>query len=160
MNLDYLNKWLSLIANIIVIAGLFFLSLQINQANRIAVRDGRIDSVNQELTLSNLYIENTEISELLVKLSEPAVELTPLEEFRAEIIAQQLTERMATIAINYDSGFLTDDALNRQVGGLLQILQRVSGLKPYVIAQMNFLGIPRTNAVGKAVWDKIEEIGE
>ena len=160
MNLDYLNKWLSLIANIIVIAGLFFLSLQINQANRIAVRDGRIDSVNQELTLSNLYIENTEISELLVKLSEPAVELTPLEEFRAEIIAQQLTERMATIAINYDSGFLTDDALNRQVGGLLQILQRVSGLKPYLITQMNLRGIPRTSGVGKAVWDQIEEIGK
>ena len=83
--MDKINKWLTLVANIGVLVGIIFLSLEINQSNRIAERDARSESVAQEFELQKSFIKNAEVSALMLKLSSGETDLTPLEEFQAEI---------------------------------------------------------------------------
>jgi hypothetical protein len=68
MNLDKLNQWLSLLANLGVLVGLVFLIAELNQANRIAVYTAESTRNTQFLGMNTSRIENPEI---IAKLMQP-----------------------------------------------------------------------------------------
>jgi hypothetical protein len=160
VKLDDLNKWLTLIANLGVLVGIIFLSMEINQSNRIAERDGRSDLVAEQSALEDFIIENTEMSALLVKLSEGSVELTSLEELQLNSFVQKLILHMADLYISYETGFLAGGALQRQIYGFGRIIERVPGIAPYLAEEMRVQGIyqPDTNPVFDEVYKLVESV--
>lgn len=133
MNLDKINRWLTLVANLGVLIGIIFLAREIDQSNRIAERDGRSDLISQELDFQRSFIEDPMITAMLLKLSRPNPDLTPTEVFQAETIAQQLQLRIANLTISYETGFLDGIALERQTRGILTTIRRIPGIAPYLI---------------------------
>ena len=158
MDSSKLNSWLSLIANLGVLVGIVFLSLEISQSNRIAERDGRSHLVNQQSELEDFVIENREIAALLVSLSDEGVELSPLDEFQINSFVQKLILRMADLYISYESGFLSDGALQRQIFGFARIIERLPGIHPYLAEEMQVQGIyqPESNPIFDAVMEIME----
>lgn len=141
MKMDNINKWLTLVANLGVLVGIIFLSLEISQSNRIAERDARSESVAQEFELQRSLIENAEVSALMLKLSSRETELTPLEKFQAESFAQLLVLRAADLNIIYESGFLTEETLDRLIRGITLNIRRVPGIAPYLASTLQELGL-------------------
>lgn len=161
MNLDSINKWLTLVANLGVLVGIIFLSMEINQSNRIAARDGRIESVNQEYDLQRSYIEIPEFSELMVKLSDTNAELTPVERFKAQSFSQQLILRAANLRISYESGFVSEEPLRRQIDGIVLNIKRVPGIAPILSETLLTLGFspsitPDLDPIFFAMWEEIQ----
>ena len=156
MNLDQFNKWLTLIANLGVLIGILFLAREIDQSNRIAERDGRTEMVAQEFDLQNSYLENPGETALLVKLSSLDAQLSPLETFQAQTIAQQLVLRSANLTISYETGFLEDAALERQIRGMIFNIRRFPGIAPFIKANMQAMGI-NEGSVSSPIFQRVEE---
>lgn len=74
MNLDNLNKWLSLVANIGVIGGIIFLAVEIgqnreslDQANKLSLIDARTTEVEQYNEFRSLLAQDKELSDIWVR---------------------------------------------------------------------------------------------
>ena len=86
MNVDKLNQWLSLLANVGVLVGLVFLIAELNQANRIAVYTAESTRSSQFIGMNTSRIENPEI---IAKLMQPDPEFTDIEWVQALYTARQ-----------------------------------------------------------------------
>lgn len=86
MNVDKLNQWLSLLANVGVLVGLVFLIVELNQANRIAVYTAESTRSSQFIGMNTSRIENPEI---IAKLMQPDPEFTDTEWVQALYTARQ-----------------------------------------------------------------------
>jgi hypothetical protein len=141
MNFDNLNKWLTLIANIGVLAGIIFLSLEIDQSNRIAVREARSELLTDRNETNRSAFENPEIAGLMVKLRTSDAELTEIEEYRAYSFAMlQLTQAISLNA-SYEEGFLSDEILARNLGGARNVIRNIPGIAPYLRQAIEQLGL-------------------
>ena len=64
MNLDMLNKWLTLVANIAILGGLVFLALEVHQ-NTNAVRSAAVqEAINVARVHPLMYVQNPEVNRL------------------------------------------------------------------------------------------------
>lgn len=86
MNLEKLNQWLTLLANLGVIVGLVFLIAELNQANRIAVYTAESNRSTQFIGMNTSRIENPEI---IAKLMQPGAEFSDTEWVQALYTARQ-----------------------------------------------------------------------
>ncbi len=86
MNLDKLNQWLSLLANLGVLVGLVFLIVELNQANRIAIYTAESTRRTQYLDMNTSRIENPQI---IAKLMQPDPTFTDIEWVQAVYTARQ-----------------------------------------------------------------------
>ena len=132
MNIDNLNKWLTLIANLGVLAGIVFLSLEIDQSNRIAIREARSQLLDTRAEINMASWANEDIAELMVKLRELAPELTPIEEYRAYSFAMLQITQAIDLNANYEGGFLTDQLLARNMEGARNVIRGLPALAPYL----------------------------
>jgi hypothetical protein len=123
---------ITIVANLGVIAGIVFLSLEISQANRIAVHDARIDLAQRNYELQMSILENPEVSELMVKLMSNDDALTPQEKIQASGYATLLVVFAATINAALEDGLLTDAALGRHIGAVRNNIRRTPGIIPYL----------------------------
>ena len=155
MNLDKVNRWLSLSANLGVLIGIMFLSVEIRQSNRIAERDGRNELVSENIEIERSFLENSQLAELMVKLTVPDTELTSIEFFQAQSYVAIIRNRISKINISYESGLLDGEPLRRQVSGIITNVSRVPGILPYFTSDL----APRdTSEVYDMIWDGIEGI--
>ena len=132
MKYDSLNKWLSLFANLGVLIGIVFLVIEIRQANLIAERDARIDSVSQSYELQKSFLENSDVAAVMAKLASSDANLSPAEEFQAESYAHLLVREAAGLNMNYETGFITGDVLQRHLANLRSNIRRAPGVRPYL----------------------------
>jgi len=82
MEIDRLNRWLTFLANIGVIAGLVFLVLEIQQSNRIAVAATEIEVRNSFSSINASIYTDPELSRLMVRLVDIDVDLALDEDIR------------------------------------------------------------------------------
>jgi hypothetical protein len=155
MNTDSINKWLSLIANLGVLIGIIFLSIQIGQANRIAERDGRSSLVSQYVELHTQIIESPEFTELMVKLSNPNAELTAQETVKARSLSPVLINWAANLNISYESDLVSGEPIERQFGAITNIMRSAPGIVPFLEESMAPRG---TMVFFDRVWDEIERL--
>lgn len=144
-------------ANIGVLVGIIFVSKEINLSNRIAERDGRSELVTQDIDLQNSFIENPDLALLMLKLSKVDPELSALEQYQVDSIAQQFILRMANLNISYESGFLSGKPLQRHINGLKSNLERSPGIFPFLITRMRSSGLDQEmdNPIFQIVWKTI-----
>lgn len=82
MDTDRLTRWLTLLANIGVIAGIVVLAVEIQQSNRIAIASTEIEVRNSFDNLNVAIFSDPNLTELLVRLSDVDAQVTPEEDFR------------------------------------------------------------------------------
>ena len=103
MNLDKLNPWLAFAANVGVLAGILFLAVEIQQANRIARASTEIDIRGAYGVLNEgLYSEETGVAALFMKASEPDA-LSDEERFRLRAWLTQMVNQWVSIEIAYEN---------------------------------------------------------
>ena len=69
MNMDSVNKWLTLAANFGVIAGILFLAIELNQNNELLEAEAREARYEFRSRDSNrIFLENPRLVELMVKV--------------------------------------------------------------------------------------------
>ena len=81
MNIDSINKWLTLVANFGVIVGIIFLAVEVNQNNQLMEAEARSIRNSHTGALYVLVAENSDIASILVKDLKNEV-LTEIENFR------------------------------------------------------------------------------
>ena len=83
MNIDSVNKWLTLVANFGVIVGIIFLAIEVNQNNQLMEAEAR--SLRNSSTADSYFLvaKNSDIASILLKDLKNEV-LTELENFRIQ----------------------------------------------------------------------------
>lgn len=111
---ENLNRWLSLLANIGVVVGIFLLIAEVNHASRLAeveayqtrIRD--IQELNIQIALSDSF------ADILSKLSSEGVEsLSPEEALRARAWYGAIMRGMQGQYYQYQNGFLERESVDR-----------------------------------------------
>ena len=80
MNMDAVNRWLALLANFGVLAGVVFLAFELRQNNELLIQESRYNMVQNQKDWSQFLTSDEEIFKLIVVDSE--VELTDAEKAR------------------------------------------------------------------------------
>ena len=123
MSLDNFNKWLTLAANIGVVAGIVFLALEINQSSKATqsatyqIRMNEMDQSLREFALSE------SISDIYEKIDTEGVDsLTPSEWRRAHSWERARMARMQANLYQYQLGFLDTQSYEALLqGGLVSL---------------------------------------
>lgn len=127
---DKLNKWLSLAANIGVLAGIVFLAFEIQQANRIAIATTELD-VRESNNLINLQSLDRDVAQLLSKVRTADSELSPVEEEMAFGFVYLYVNNWLAVETAFRRGMVpesTFELAKDEIPGLVPIYP---GLLPY-----------------------------
>ena len=121
--MDNLNKWLTLIANVGVVVGLFALVVELDQSSRLAVvsaYQNRIDEVQEsqrEIALS------PDLADLMAKFDSQGIDsLTPGEYIRIQGWNQALKLRMSGQYFQWQQGFLERAVIDRMLNLITRTL--------------------------------------
>ena len=82
MKIENLNQWLALGANFGVLIGIIFLSMEINQSNRIAIGTAEYETSRDFNEIGRIILTDASIRELIVKLEDTDEELVSASEIR------------------------------------------------------------------------------
>lgn len=127
MNLDKLNQWLSLLANLGVLVGLIFLIAELNQANRIAVYTAESTRRTQFLDMNTSRIENPEI---IAKVMQPNPEFTDVEWVQALYTARQQTNTWIDAENAVINGLLSETTYREIFNDIDVVIAEMPGLIP------------------------------
>ncbi len=125
MNLDKLNQWLTLAANLGVLIGLMFLVVELNQANRIAVYTAESTRRSQFLDINTSRIENPEI---IAKLMSPNPTLSEVEWVQALYTPRQRTNTWTEAENAAINGLLSDETYDEIFRDIDTIVSKTPGL--------------------------------
>ncbi|MEQ8314748.1 MAG: hypothetical protein RL839_04745 [Gammaproteobacteria bacterium] len=116
MKLEKLNSWLSLLANLGVLAGIVFLAVELDQSNRQAqsnayqARINEIDQAGREYAVSEI------LPPIYVKIEETGLEsLTPEELERVNAWEASRAARMNGQLVQYRNGFLDEESYQQMI---------------------------------------------
>ena len=127
MNLDKLNQWLSLMANLGVLVGLIFLIVELNQSNRIAIYSAESTRRTQFLDMNTARIENPEI---IAKLMNPEPELSDTEWVQALYTARQQTNTWIDAENAVINGLLSETTYREIFKDIDVVIAEMPGLIP------------------------------
>ena len=136
MNLDKLNDWLTLLANVGVVVGLIALVLELRHSSQVAEvaayqnRVAEIQEMNLELALSD------DLADLLEKFDSKGVAaLSPQERRRVRAWYQVILRQMQGQYYQYQQGFLDRTVVNttlRDIAGGVYENWKLLGLLPAI----------------------------
>lgn len=127
MNLEKLNQWLTLAANLGVLIGLVFLIVELNQSNRIAVYSAESTRRSQYLGMNTSRIENPEI---IAKLMSPNPDLNAVEWVQALYTARQQTNTWIDAESALRNGLLSDETRAEIFLDIDVVVSEMPGLWP------------------------------
>mgnify|MGYP003966621707 CR=1 FL=1 len=142
--MDSVNKWLTLAANLGVIAGIIFLAIEINQqnlsmeqSNRIATSTAEADIRDGSSEISQLILEDPQVAELLLKLTNNE-ELTAIERIRANAISLIMLQGWITTERYFDNGLIDEAVFSNSLSAIERIIIGLPGIRPFFAAQFEF----------------------
>ena len=106
MNVDRLNKWLTLLANVGVVAGIVFLAMEIRsstESNRISIHSAL--STNR-VNINGGVAQNPELAAVIEKAID-GQELSNIEHRQLHHYVRQLLDQAAMMRRLYEEGFVT-----------------------------------------------------
>lgn len=122
--MNSLNKWLTLISNVAVVAGIVFLGLEINQANELAKANAfsmRINNIDQQ---GREYALSPDLAELQFKwVSNGLQSLTAAERDRLRSWERARMERFQGQFDQYERGFYPVEYLNYDLNTIKTIFK-------------------------------------
>jgi hypothetical protein len=153
MNLDRFNSWLTLSANLAVLAGILFLAYEIQQSNRIAIATTEIEIRAGYGVLNELIIAEGELAEIFVKAESADAKLSAAEELRLLIWMTQIVNQWMAIETAYQNemipastyGVIFNDQrfLMKAYPALRPLLRQTIGNYPALSSTETFLSAER-----------------
>ena len=131
MNMEKLNHWLTLTANIGVLIGIVFLASEINQSNRIGTNSAELALLGSSSELATLRIENSELFSKLVQDSE----LSGEERVKAEAISVKFVMQWASLESTYRNELLEEYVYDISLLAISNAFRDYPGLRPYFAMQ-------------------------
>jgi hypothetical protein len=110
MDTDKINRWLTLAANVGVLAGIIFLAMELQQNNEILSAQARRDQLDARSAAGALIIANADLSKITYKVSN-GDKLTPYEEYRFGRWAYQVFRNWEWQYDEYLEGTLSEEDL-------------------------------------------------
>ena len=130
MDTEQLNKWLSFLANIGVLAGILFLALEIRQSNRIALATAEMSIRDHYLVHNQMVVTDDRVAELLVRAEDPDAEFSAVETTRLDAYIYMNANTWRAIEIAYSNGLLPPETFKIIDGEINGILRWYPGLRP------------------------------
>lgn len=90
MKLSNLNEWLSVTANVGVLAGIVFLAIEISQNNELMEAEARFNRLSLTTDSNNLIITQPDLADLLADVNANVRPLSPGEENRVRNLSLRL----------------------------------------------------------------------
>jgi len=122
MNLEPANKWLTLLANMAVLAGIVFLALEVRQSNHIAIAATEMSVWDKYVSLNRMALENDGVAALLVKAADRDAEFSPEEKEKMWAYLYCFFNTWYSVETAYDNGMTTDitfDIVRNDIESLL-----------------------------------------
>ncbi len=88
MNHDEINKWLTLGANVGVIAGIVFLGIELSQNNEHAASQAKYNMLQNQVSVISQISSSSDLSELIAR-ARVSEELSPADQVRLNSLAAQ-----------------------------------------------------------------------
>lgn len=129
--MDKLNDWLSLGANLGVLLGIIFLSMQISQANRIATGTMEKELRERFSDISDSIIENPEFAVTWAKLQSPNPELSNVEQQQVLNYARNYWLFFVSVERAFDSELLSEESLEVYLDVFPSVLGGNPGFVPF-----------------------------
>jgi len=130
MEIDRLNSWLTLLANVGVLAGIVFLAFEIRQ-NTTASELNAASSYEAALREYELFVAgNPDFTELIVKsiAGEP---LSEVEKFRVQIFFRGALRNWQTSYVQYQLGALSEPIWESQLGFMKDVIRSDGGVRDF-----------------------------
>jgi hypothetical protein len=131
MEMDHTNRWLTLAANVGVIAGILFLAFEIQQSNRIAIASTEMDVRNSFAEINESIYSNAEFAEIIVRISDADADLTPVEEFRIYGFVLRLVNTWLAIETAYANGMVPQETYGAVENDMRHFMVNYPGTRPF-----------------------------
>lgn len=129
MHADQLNKWLALVANLGVIAGIVFLAFEIRQSNRIAIATSEIALRQTYGALSESVMESPEMAEVLFKAKSPDATLSGAERVMGEFYIARELNTWRAVERAHANGMASSTSLDAAIDDIRLIFREYPGLR-------------------------------
>jgi len=130
VNLDKLNRWLTLLANIGVLAGIAFLAFEIRQ-NTTATKLDAASNYEAALREYELFVAgNPDFTEIIVK-SKANEPLTEIEQFRVKMFFRGALRNWQTAYFQYLLGALDERIWESQLGFMKGVIRSDGGVRDF-----------------------------
>ena len=148
MELDKLNKWLTLIANLGVLIGVFFLVVELRQSNSIANREAASEITSAGSKLNSGVVENPEFAMLRSKLRDADAELSPMEEEQALSWTLMQLNFYILVDNSYENGLIDESLYEIYQQASLRTVRRYPGMFNFLIEVLSELKLTsRSNSI-------------
>jgi hypothetical protein len=154
VNLDSVNRWLTLVANIGVLAGIIFLGYELQQ-NTVATRVEAASNFNSSFSEIELFIAgNPEFAELLTKGRE-GIEINGSDQLRLWVFYNQVLRQWQFTHYQYVSEVFDEDNWQAQRAFMLEVMSDDDGLLNHWRQHKNQYS-PAFNTVIDSIIDELE----
>jgi len=137
LNTEPANRWLTLLANLGVLAGIVFLALEVRQANRIAIATTEMSVWGTYVSLNQMAVENDGIAALLVKARNPDAEFAPEESEKLAAYLYSFIDTWYSIEVAYDNGMVADTTFSVIRADIRNLLHSYPALHPIMRNYLN-----------------------
>ena len=105
MNIEKMNSWMTLVANIGVVAGIVFLAFEIRQNNELLTAQARSVAEGNRMRDEMLILNNPELREVLVKKN-LGMDGTPAEELLYRVFQSTVLNGWQATWLEYQAGLV------------------------------------------------------
>jgi len=128
MDSDKLNKWLSLVANVGVIAGIVFLAIEIRQNSDVVRAQTRAQLTEQVMDLFSVNMNDQEYASVLMR-GNNVEELSPVEQYQYYRHRSAWVNHWRNVVYQYEMGMYDESEFVDQISTIRAHMEIFPGLK-------------------------------
>ncbi len=129
MNVDKINKWLTLVANFGVIAGIVFLAYEVRQSTLVAIASNDIELRGSFASANESIYGNPEMAELLFKARDPGAQFNGVEREMLGYYVGRMFNTWGAIERAHRTGLTSTDALEGAIDDLRWTVETYPALR-------------------------------
>lgn len=157
MDTDRLNKWLSLVANLGVIAGIVFLAFEIQQSNQIATAANDIGIRSSYGSANELVAGNPELAEIIFRARDADTEFTGAEREMLESYIARLFNIWMSTERAYERGMASRALLDIALDDLRWTYHTYPALRSDIRENIETYSANRDTEVSQAAMELLED---
>ena len=132
MNVDQINKWLTLVANFGVIAGIVFLSYEIRQSNLVAIASNDIALRESFASQNESIYGDPRMAELLFKARDPNAQFNDVESEMLGFYIGRLFNTWGAIERAHRTGLTSSEALDAAIDDVRWTVETYPALSYFI----------------------------
>jgi hypothetical protein len=150
---------IAIVANLGVVAGLVFLAVELQQANRIAIASTEIEVRNNFSSVNETFYVNREVAELMEKTTDPNATLSDAEVFRIGSIVRRLMNAWLAIETAYANGLVPESTFNTIEDDIRFSISNFPAARPIWRDVADVYSAQRSRETFELIYQVLEEFG-